>query len=270
MNRLVWTAAAASLALVTSPAHANTLISGFDGSQFFSSGGTVVDSTFANVGSFAAQFSELDTVADTFSGLGPDSAPFGGSFWDGSFGSDNTLVTSFTAGTFTASSFNFQGSSSEITTPFTLQMSLQGTATSLVAEGGQENGNLLGYIANDDLAVVFSGDLSSAGLVANDWFINLGANIASGSGSIGVEFSTDGTTYSPVDTFNLSAVETEFTSLTVTTPSDSATGFFRLNLPSGANIDNIAVFAEPIPEPGTALLVLTGLVGLSHASRRRS
>ena len=248
---------------VTSSADA-VVISGFDASQFFSSGGTVVDFSFANAGSFPAQFSELDTVADTAVGLGPDSAAFGGSFWDGSFGSDNTLVTSFTAGPFTAGSTNLSGSSSLITTGFTLAMSTSGTAATLVADGAQDFGNNLSYVAASALSVVFSGDVSSIAPGAENWQVNLGAV---GAGDITVEFSTDGATYSTVDTFTLSAVETEFTSVVI--PTASTTGFFRLGLPAGATIDNVAVLGDVVPEPGTGVLLLTGLTGLARASRRR-
>ena len=96
----------------------------------------------------------------------------------------------------------------------------------------------------------------------------------SGTSRIDVEFSTDGSSYSPVGTLNLTNVDSLFT--LALSGSQSAKAFVRLNIAGPADgqaiFDNVTISANavPIPEPSSAMLLVAGLVGLAVGGRRRA
>jgi hypothetical protein len=127
-------------------------------------------------------------------------------------------------------------------------------------------------IARDAVSVVFQADLGSQLLQGFAWSLSLGGRTANGTSSIGVEFSVDGNSYAPAGTLNLDTNDTPF----VLALPDllSATAFVKLSFdPSGVDqpiLDNVAIHAEIVPEPGTLLLVASGLAGLVGFGRRRA
>jgi hypothetical protein len=106
------------------------------------------------------------------------------------------------------------------------------------------------------------------------WSVTLGGQTVGGSQSVGVDFSTDGVSYSPVGSFMFTTTDTAFSAALGAGPSPMA--FLRLNFGSQANgqalLDNVTILADtvPVPEPGTAAMLLLGLAGLAINGRRRS
>jgi hypothetical protein len=123
------------------------------------------------------------------------------------------------------------------------------------------------------VSVVFAANLATTSQNGSGWSVSFAGKTFSGTSSVGVEFSTDGVTYSSAGSANLTTNDTPFTLNLGALPSQTA--FVRLNL-SNANgqpiIDNLAINGTLtlIPEPGTMLLIGSGLVGLQIFGRRRA
>ena len=116
---------------------------------------------------------------------------------------------------------------------------------------------------------VFRVDLSSAGLVAGDWEVSFAA-LSEGASTVEVSFSLDGVTYgTPVAEVLGMAEEVVTVVLGGVSLSEA---FIKVSFDAGdaSRIDNLAIKAELIPEPGTVLLLGAGLAGLSLYGRRRS
>jgi len=251
---------ASATAFLAAPAGA-TGIAGWDFSQYFGDGLLSTDGvSFTNT--LPANYSNLDPTFNA----GAESAAFGTMFMNGSFGSTNVdagggseqlLPTSGSL----ASNIGFAPASN----PF--------DSFSILTSEGQTFANALGMTALQAVSVVFSADLSSASLLGQSWSLALGAKTFSGTSTIGVEFSTDGSSYSSVGTFNLTGVDSLFTLALAAAP--SAKAFVRLNIAGPASgqaiLDNVSILATttPVPEPGTAAMLLLGLAGLAVSGRRQ-
>jgi len=90
---------------------------------------------------------------------------------------------------------------------------------------------------------------------------------------VGVEFSTDGVSYAPFGSVNLDTNDKPFSVNLGSALSHEA--FVRLNFdPANGQpiIDNVAIGGtlSAIPEPGTAVLLVSGLTGLHVFGRRRA
>ena len=109
-------------------------------------------------------------------------------------------------------------------------------------------------------------------LVGSAWALSFAGNTLGANVDVTVEFSTDGTTYTPFGgTLGLNAVDTQYVVGLGADASDVA--FVRLNLGAGARIDNVSLEATvgaPVPEPTTAVLAIAGLAGLGIVGRRRA
>jgi hypothetical protein len=144
----------------------------------------------------------------------------------------------------------------------------------LTAVEGQAFCNDLSMISNDAASPVFVADLTSVSLLGDDWELSLGANTFSGTASVPVEVSLNGSSYSLVDTLALTTVDTQFIVPLGAALNGANAVFVRLGLDAVSGspiIDNLSLSAvtSAIPEPGTAFLMLVGLVGL-HAMGRRN
>lgn len=142
------------------------------------------------------------------------------------------------------------------------------THSVLTAEG-QIFANPLAMTALGAANVVYAAD---AGLAGIDWSISFGARTQGGAATIELEFSTDGASYAPLGSFDLTTTDAPYSAAV---PGLADRGYFRFVFSSddaGAApvIDNVAInVASVIPEPGTAMLLLTGLAGLTAQRRRR-
>ncbi len=134
-----------------------------------------------------------------------------------------------------------------------------------------------------DIDLAFRSSVASNPLLqAEEWFLNFaGVQQSAGQGSFDllIEVSEDGQNYNPLTTVTLTELAEEFTVPLgdLVTP-EIFTRFRFQNLGEGGPgalspvIDNVAFLANVtvIPEPGTALLLMTGLAGLMAAGRRQA
>ena len=253
-----------SLAAFASGSAQALMVAGWDFSQYLGDGILSTDgATGANT--LSANYSNLDPTFNA----GAESASFGAMFINGQYGSTNVdpfdpnlpaLVP--TAGSL-ASNINgpVQGAGDN---PF--------DSDSILLNEGQAFFNLLSMAATANVSVVFTASTLPAGGAGTDWVLTLGGRTTGGTQSVGVEFSTNGISFVPVGSLTLSATDTPFTLSLSAAASPGA--YVRLNFaPTGGNyalIDNVGLSANVIPEPGTALLLVTGLAGLARFGRRKS
>jgi hypothetical protein len=246
---------------VAGPARAQLaadMVAGWDFSQYAGPGFLTTDgSTFP--GFLDSNYSDLDLPFNA----GAGSAEFGTLYYDGQFGS-----SSFEVGTgnepFTSTSGSLASNlNAPSVNPF--------DSLTILASEGQTFTQLLSMTARDEVSVVFEADLSGQSLTATNWVLSLGGRTFDGTSMVGVEFSTDGESYSAVDPIMLDMNDNPFE---IPLGSEaSAMAFVRLNFdPSGGRpiIDNLAISGQVVPEPGTAGLLLTGLAGLVAYCRRRA
>ena len=135
---------------------------------------------------------------------------------------------------------------------------------------GMEFASRRSEIRNPDGSLVFEADLTSVPQAGSDWQITLAGATQLGTGTIGIEFSTNGTTYVSLGSTSVSTSAIAFSSAAQAGTSDRA--FFRLTLSPSVVIDNVGISANfvTVPEPATASLLAAGLLGLVRFGRRRS
>ena len=250
--------------MVAAPARAQEaeLIAGWDFSQYLSGLHTVDGETFTDI--LPANYSSLDP---TF-GAGAESAAFGTMFIDGSFGSTAVAVDTAEA---SFSPFSSAPGSLSSNCDALGPCDRQGP---LISEG-QMFFNLLTMLALEPVSVVFQADLSSVTQTRDSWQLSFGAKTAplfdgAGDASASIDFSTDGSSYSPVADLLITPVEEQF----IVPLGDVTAGsvFVRFNfMPDGIRqplIDNVAI---QVPEPMGAASGAAALLALSAvaAARRR-
>jgi hypothetical protein len=263
---VTWLTPLALAVLVGSAANA-TMLAGWDFSQYFDVGALSTDgATFTDT--LDANYSDLDPTA----GAGAESGAFGTMYINGQFGSTNVgpllgsglepiQPTAATGGSL----------ASNLTAPGGVDFD----SLTVLLDEGQAFANSLAMIAAGTSVVVFEADLSSASQAGSSWSISFGARTFAGTSSIGIEFSSDGVTFTSFGSVNLTTTDTAFD--VVLGADQTSTAYVRLSFnPSGANqplIDNVAISAaelvEVVPEPSTTLLGSMGLIGLALAGRRR-
>jgi len=266
-------AIAAMIGAITFGGNAQALmVAGWDFSQYLGDGLLSIDgATFTDT--LGANYSSLVSPAATASGsggLGPQAAAFGTMYLNGQFGSTNVQAGSGVE-PFLPTQALFGSLASNLNAPVTDGfLNPFDTLTTLAFEG-QVFTNALAMVAPGAASVVFGIDLTSA-LPGTDWSVSFGARTFSGTESIGIEFSTDGVDFDFAGSVNLTTVDTPFTLALGSELTSQAFVKFVFDAPMGpdqAVIDNVAVSATLIPEPGTALLLLTGLAGMAAQGRRR-
>lgn len=261
-------AIAAAVGTITLGASARaTMVAGWDFSQYLGDGTYVVDdgSLFEFVDTLGANYSSLDA-----SGVGPDSAGFGTMYVNGQFGSANQQVGSGAEALLPHFAAPTGSLSSNLTAPVTDGFGNPFDTLQTLQFEGQVNANALAMTALASTNVVFA---ATPPVPGTDWIVSFGGRTQGGTSSVEVEFSSDGTSYASVGVIPLNTVDTAFS--VALGGVLAQTGFVRLSFlvdsPASAPvIDNVAISATLIPEPGTALLLATGLAGLARYGRRRA
>lgn len=252
--------AAAAVTLGTAGAAHATLVAGWDHSQYFGDallsvdGATYTDTLPANYSSLVA------------GGVGNAAGGYGTLYLNGQFGSTNVGAGSGTE-PFLPSAAVGGSLASNINAPVVDGFLNPFDSFTELTLGGQEFTNSLAMTALGAANVVYAAD---AGVPGTGWTLTFGGRTQAGASSIAIEFSPDGVSYAPIGTANLTTVDTAY-AFNLALAADR--GFVRIvfDSPSTAPvIDNVAISATLIPEPGTALLLLTGLGGLALEGRRRA
>ena len=260
MKRLLAMATSTVLSAAVAGTAGADAVAGWDFSQFFSDSVLSTDgSTYT--ASLPANYSSLDVSNNA----GAEAASFGTAWFDGSNGS-----TPVAAGS---------GSEAFIPTAGSLRSNLGGAASgfgtnsfdahSVLRAEGQAFTELLAMTAPGAVSVVFGADLSSAGETGSNWQVSFGGKTISGTSTVQVEFSTDGSSYTSFGSVGLDDSDTAYTVALDTVASDTA--YVRLSLdPSSGQpiIDNVAILATPVPEPGAVAMLLAGMAALWVLPRR--
>ncbi len=259
------------------PIEGDFIAAGWDFSQFFTSGSLTVDIddlTFEETKTNTPNATASDF--DPTDGVGAESADFGTLYFNGDFGSTNVDVDNPTV--FPASAPGLPPGSSlatDIDAPQTFNATnAPFDSFSILTGEGQRFANALTLTSTEAAVLVFEADLSTVPESGIEWFLNGAGRTFSDSATIGVEFSTDGVSFSDAGDIVLGAGgETEIRLSLGAGASDFA--YARLTIPepgSGVgqvSLDNITISAV-VPEPATALLLGGGLLGLSALGRRRA
>lgn len=259
--------AAAVLTVTVAGSAQATMVAGWSFNTYFTDG--LLQTPAGTANTLDAQFSDFDPTG----GAGAESAAFGTAFFDGSFGSSNVSTASFPAD-FAPSAALGGNLLSNSTAP-----------VNGVPAGDVEFNNDGGFLAAElgfsspfamqavqAVTVVFAADLSSLSDVGSNWAFSVAGRTLTGTATIGVEFSTDGSIFASFGTLNLNTVDSPFNVALGADESDF--GYIRLTMSQGAYIDNLAITADvgpaSVPEPATAMLAISGLLGLGLMGRKRA
>ena len=254
---VIWLAGSAQAATET--------IAGWDFSQYMGDGSFVKDLSLVPSNTLGANYSNRVAAP----GAGPAAAIFGTAYFDGSNGSTSVNPNAVSPDLVPTAAL-FGGS---------LRSNLSGPAApgyasfdamTGVKAGGQPLFNLLSMTARSAVDAVFKADRGAAPPPSHHWEVSLGGRTFSGSSSLDVEFSSDGISYSPMTTFNLTTTDTRFSAPLVAAVGNTA--YVRLGLnPAGGQpiIDNVAVVLVPEPEAAFGALAGLGTLAICHGVARR-
>jgi hypothetical protein len=259
-----WIASFALSALTAGPANA-ILIAGWDMSQYISPGGLLdIDGQLPFDGTLlSANYSALDPLQ-----LGPTAGAYGAMYLNGLYGSTEIVPV---------------GDASEPILPTELSLGANLNAPSvggtnfefdsldeLRARGQLEANRMkLSLLGPSAVDLVFRAN--TATLPGTDWVLTFGGRANSANTNVTVQYSLTGdpasymTVGGPV---TFTTAEAPFTVALTAAQSPSMFVRLRFDASGQANLDNVALNATIVPEPGTALLLAASLAGLAACRRR--
>jgi hypothetical protein len=119
------------------------------------------------------------------------------------------------------------------------------------------------------VSLVFAADLAPAALVADDWRVSFAGMTLNSTSVVGIDFSTDGISYTEAGTVTLTTTDTRYELALAQVESDQAFVRFRFDPESGTEfpiIDNVAI---TVPETGASAQLLAAAAGLVACTVRR-
>lgn len=291
-TKLIAIASAAALSAAAWSAQADTLVAGWDFSQYAG------DGILGGVNAVSANYSDLDPTRRA----GAESAAFGTAHFDGTFTSSNTTTdflptsgvmacerlpaTLDTEETGGCAAPNVDGPvRSNRIEPFRNPGDTAFDNLGLQRAEGQTFASLVGMTATNGVSVVFATDLGG-GIIGGPYSLSFGGKTFTGGGddggelscsptcssTVGIDFSIDGISFVPITTVNLTPEDQRFEVTLGSEAVGGQTGFVRLNLnPTNGQpiIDNVAVEVGVIPEPGSVAQILSCVGALAFLGRRR-
>ncbi len=252
------TSAILSMAVSTSIAGSSQafLAAGWDFSQYLGDGLLSIDGTNYTT-TLSANYSDLDP---TF-GAGAESAALGTLYLNGNFGSSSVTPTGNNDEAFLPTGGSLV-SNLDVPLP-------SFDAFDVLKAEGQLLFNLLGMTAQDAVSVVFKADLSSVPETGGNWSLSFAGKTFSGSSTVGIDFSVDGSSYASAGTVLLDGTDARYVVNLGSAVSETAFVRFNFNPAGGAQpiIDNVAISA---PEPGALWQSLVALFALLAPVRLRT
>jgi hypothetical protein len=233
------------------------MVAGWDFSQYIAAGLLTTDGTNPAT-TLSANYSNLDP---TFA-AGAESAAFGRLYYNGNFGSSNVVVdgSGFEDVVPSAGSLSSNldapilgaANSPVVATPAPVPFD----SFDVLIDEGQQFANLLGMVAQiqGPVSLVFLADLRPTPETGTDWSVSFAGMTLAGASTVGIEYSTDGTSYAGDGEVTLTTTDSLFE--VALTPTASKLLFVRFNFDPAAEtfptIDNVAIHV-PEPEMATAL-----------------
>lgn len=243
----------AGAALVAGPAHAATMVAGWDFSQYYGAGNLTTDPyTFDVAKTLSANYSKVEGCDPLYGG---DPGQCGTMHNDGLYGS------------------------TEVTTLGDELTPIEGSLVSNLFAADSTLTQVSLEPISSQLSIVFNATLGSR--TGNDWQLDFGGQTVKATNDMNIFFSLDGQAYSLLGTAAITRNDTPYHF--AMNANGASQVFLRFDfsgnwdpLVSGdvtgiPKIDNVSISANvnAIPEPGTVVLLMSGLAGLAAVGRRR-
>jgi hypothetical protein len=254
---------AAVLALFAPGASQAYVVAGWDFSQYLGDSFLSIDGV-NGTSTLAANYSSLDPTFNA----GAESAAFGTMYIDGSFGS--TAIDPFDPAPAIVPTAALDGGSlvSNLTAPVLAPGDNEFDSHTILQFEGQVFANFLSMRASEPASMVFRADLSSVPETGSNWVLSFGGRTFTGTSTLSIDFSSNGGSFSPVDSVVLTETDTPYEIDLGPAPVDIV--YVRLNLQpvelDWPIIDNVAI---SVPEPGAGASLLAAAAGLASIARLR-